>query len=35
MGLMTSLIDAGKLTLKDVEEAERRLRAGARKPNKL
>lgn len=35
MGLMTSLIDAGKLTLKDVEEAERRLRASARKPNKL
>lgn len=32
--LMSLLIDTGKLTLKDVEEAERRLRAGLRKPGK-
>lgn len=32
--LMSHLIDAGKLTLKDVEEAERRLRASLRKPGK-
>lgn len=32
--LMSHLIDAGKLTLKDVEEAERRLRARLRKPGK-
>lgn len=32
--LMSLLIDTGKLTLKDVEEAERRLRAGLRKPDK-
>lgn len=32
-GLMASLIDAGKLSLKDVEEAERRLRA--HKPTKF
>lgn len=32
--LMSHLIDTGKLTLKDVEEAERRLRARLRKPDK-
>lgn len=32
--LMSLLIDTGKLTLKDVEEAERRLRASLRKPDK-
>lgn len=32
--LMSHLIDAGKLSLKDVEEAERRLRARLRKPGK-
>jgi predicted transcriptional regulator len=32
--LMPHLIDAGKLSLKDVEEAERRLRASLRKPGK-
>lgn len=32
--LMSYLIDTGKLTLKDVEEAERRLRASRSKPGK-
>ena len=34
LALMVQLIDAGKLSLKDVEEAERRLRSRARKPGK-
>lgn len=34
LALMVQLIDAGKLNLKDVEEAERRLRSRARKPGK-
>jgi BlaI family penicillinase repressor len=34
MPLMSHLIDAGKLTLKDVEEAERQLRARRLKRNK-
>lgn len=34
LSLMSHLIDAGKLSLKDVEEAERRLRANLRKPAK-